>query len=117
MPIRPELRTFYGREWRDEIRPAALVRAGYECERCALPDRPMGLTSALEGAHLDGNPANTQESNIAILCHRCHKAHDYPEWARKCRGTRLDRKDAARPLLAFLMGHSDDDTDQPAAPA
>jgi len=27
------------------------------------------------------------------------------EWARKCRETRIERKDAARPLFAFLMAY------------
>ena len=93
----------YGHAWRTVTRPAALTRAGHECERCALPDRPKALRSALEGAHLNGDPSDNGESNIAILCHRCHKAVDYPEWARKCRETRIARKDAARPILAMLM--------------
>jgi hypothetical protein len=103
MPIRPDLRRHYGYTWRTITRPAALTRAGHECERCALPDRPTGLRSSLEGAHLNGNPADIGDSNIAILCHRCHKAVDYTDWARKCRQTRIERKDAARPILAMLL--------------
>src|SRR5436305_348018 len=104
MPIRPHLRHHYGQEWRTVIRPAALIAACYECERCGLPDRPMGLKSALECAHLDGNPANIAPTNIAILCHRHHKAADYPLWASRCRETRIERKDAARGLLQLMQG-------------
>jgi hypothetical protein len=39
MPIRPELRQFYGRQWREEIRPRILKRAKDRCEICSKPDR------------------------------------------------------------------------------
>jgi hypothetical protein len=29
-------------------------------------------------AHLDQNPANNDESNLAALCQRCHLNHDRP---------------------------------------
>jgi hypothetical protein len=103
MPIAPHLRHHYGRAWRTVIRPAALIRACYECERCAMPDRPMGLKSTLEAAHLNANPSDMSDSNIAILCHRCHRRHDYADWAYRTRETRLDHKDAARPILALLL--------------
>jgi hypothetical protein len=102
MPIRADQRRHYGTEWRTVTRPAALIRACFACERCDLPDRPAGLKSSLEGAHLDGDAANRADTNVAILCHKCHKAHDYAEWARKCRSTRIARKDANRPLFAGL---------------
>lgn len=38
MPIRPEFRRFYGRAWREEIRPRILERARNRCERCGKPD-------------------------------------------------------------------------------
>lgn len=37
MPIRPDLRHFYGREWRQEIRPRILARAKNRCEQCRKP--------------------------------------------------------------------------------
>lgn len=51
MPIRPELRHLYGREWREVTRPRILARAGgrfdaegrylggAKCEQCGKPDR------------------------------------------------------------------------------
>lgn len=39
MPIRPELRKFYGREWRTVTRPRILARAGNKCEQCGKPNR------------------------------------------------------------------------------
>lgn len=38
MPIRPELRHFYGRAWREEIRPRILARARNRCEQCGKPN-------------------------------------------------------------------------------
>jgi len=38
MPIRPDLRCFYGREWRAVTRPRILERAGNGCEGCGKPN-------------------------------------------------------------------------------
>jgi 5-methylcytosine-specific restriction endonuclease McrA len=38
MPIRKELRKFYGREWIKVTRPRILARAGHKCERCQAPN-------------------------------------------------------------------------------
>ena len=38
MPIRPELRQFYGREWHTVIRPRILKRARDRCEQCRIPN-------------------------------------------------------------------------------
>jgi hypothetical protein len=38
MPIAPQLRPFYGREWQEVIRPRILSRAQDACECCGAPD-------------------------------------------------------------------------------
>jgi len=38
MPIRPNLRHFYGRVWRTVTRPRILARAGKKCEQCGVPN-------------------------------------------------------------------------------
>lgn len=38
MPIRKELRKFYGREWLTVTRPRILARAGNCCEHCGKPN-------------------------------------------------------------------------------
>lgn len=38
MPIRPELREFYGPHWRTVVRPRILSRAGNRCEQCNKPN-------------------------------------------------------------------------------
>lgn len=109
--MRPELKPLYGHTWRTVTRPRILARAGHECERCSIPDRPMNArTSSLEIAHLDGQPKlNESDENLACLCHRCHRQHDYPAWhaqfaaylARR-HEERIDAADAARPILVLL---------------
>jgi hypothetical protein len=39
MPIRPEFKQFYGRQWHEETRPRILARAGDKCEHCGKPNR------------------------------------------------------------------------------
>lgn len=58
MPIRKELRAFYGRRWREETRPRILARAGghfseagryicgAKCERCGVLDRRFVVRAA-----------------------------------------------------------------------
>jgi hypothetical protein len=38
MPIRADLRQFYGREWVTVTRPRILARAGDKCEQCGKPN-------------------------------------------------------------------------------
>lgn len=38
MPIRADLRHFYGREWRLVVRPRILARAENRCEQCGVPN-------------------------------------------------------------------------------
>jgi hypothetical protein len=38
MPIRPEFRHFYGKHWREVVRPRILARAGNNCEQCGVPN-------------------------------------------------------------------------------
>jgi hypothetical protein len=41
MPIRPELRKFYGRQWREVTRPRILERADNRCENCGVPNHKL----------------------------------------------------------------------------
>jgi hypothetical protein len=96
MPIAPEFRHMYGHRWRTVIRPAVLKRCQGRCERCRrIPLR-------IEVAHLDQDPYNIAENNLAALCGRCHRRHDYVIWAAKALETRRVRKDRGRPLLGEI---------------
>jgi hypothetical protein len=54
MPIRRDLRKFYGPEWRNLTRPRILERAGNKCEQCGVPNgetvyRVHGMWRGLNG--------------------------------------------------------------------
>lgn len=148
MPIRREFRHFYGREWRKEVRPRILARAGNKCERCGVPNNTVVLRAfewwtpaTLEAtvfkhggrfhgkeitelpwhckgvvhvshfplhdgmkwsaiqlgvAHLNHDPSDNRDNNLAALCRTCHLSYDRLHH----KETRSERKDASRPLLA-----------------
>ncbi|MBM3744188.1 MAG: hypothetical protein FJW34_00150 [Acidobacteria bacterium] len=130
MPIRRDLRRFYGAEWRTVIRPRILARARNRCERCGVPDRietiragsawfeahysrwfdhrrrvasPLAravrtVRVVLTVAHLNHDPADNRDENLAALCQWCHLHYDAPHH----KETRATRKDARRPLLRGL---------------
>jgi hypothetical protein len=96
MPIAPELKPLYGHQWRTVTRPRILQRCGGRCERYQrIPRR-------IEVAHLDQDPRNNADENLAGLCRGCHGRHDYAVWAAKAGATRRARKDRDRPLLREL---------------
>lgn len=102
MPIRPEVRHHYGSEWRRLSRRLRTERAGNRCERCQaeqgafrvwFSDGSNVLLAAgepkpretefvsvtrvyLTVAHLNWTPGDDREENLAVLCQRCHLAHD-----------------------------------------
>ncbi len=55
-------------------------------------------------AHLDHNPENDSDSNLAALCRRCHIVHDAEQHKQNAALTRSDRKDRSRPLLRMIQG-------------
>lgn len=42
MPISPGNRALYPANWKSEIRPRILARAGHCCEKCGVPNRAIG---------------------------------------------------------------------------
>jgi hypothetical protein len=46
MPIRPDLRKHYGKQWRTETRPRVLLRAGNKCEQCGVPNHTNVMRAA-----------------------------------------------------------------------
>ena len=86
MPIKPELRHLYPKDWK-EIRRRILDRAHDRCEVCGVENHtwrpslsPTGPSDAvwvvLTIAHLDHDPTNNDPSNLRALCQRCHNRHD-----------------------------------------
>ena len=83
MPIKPENRTRYPRNWQ-QIRAAILERAGNRCEFCGVENHTYRLNPKtgkeariiLTIAHLDHTPENCAPDNLRALCQRCHNAYD-----------------------------------------
>lgn len=140
MPIRSELRHLYGPEWK-HISHASVVRAGFRCQRCGLPnyayirrqaegppvilDPDQAELAMHEGhqvtkviltvAHLDQDPTNNAPENLAALCQRCHLEHDREQHIENARQTRITKKDDGRFLLRLMMGLPPEPPPDPAA--
>lgn len=86
MPIRPENRDRYPANWRSDIRPAILKRAGNRCEgsprypdcrACNREPHPItGSLVVLTITHLDHVPENCDPENLRAWCQRCHLQYD-----------------------------------------
>lgn len=98
MPINPELKHLYPKNWREISRRIRFERADGKCERCAVahgcyrssdgaifdpedvegyPGMEYALTKiVLTTAHLNHDPTDNRDENLAALCQRCHLAHD-----------------------------------------
>lgn len=121
MPIRPEQRALYPKDW-SAIRLRILNRAQYACEWCGrrdherqfvgpdgswvdvnvafvelngdgieVPDDWRLVKTVLTTAHLDHDPTNNDDANLASLCQKCHLTYDGPLHAGNASRTR-DRK-------------------------
>jgi len=127
MPIRPELRQFYGRHWRTVIRPRILARARGRCEDCGVPNRLETLrvgSAWFEGRnsrwydHRVRLPRPVRQAHrVRVILTIAHFNHDPADnrdenlmalcqWCHlhhdqsHHKATRSARKDARRPLLA-----------------
>ena len=83
MPIRPEMRARYPKDWKLRSRFVRTVRAKNRCEWCGAengkPHPITGSTVVLTTAHVhDQRPEAASLLNLAALCQRCHNAHDAP---------------------------------------
>jgi hypothetical protein len=100
MPIRPENRARYPRDWK-AVSAAIRARAGGRCEcegECGLHRTTPGPRRCVEQngeaarfakgkvvltvAHLDHTPENCQPSNLKAMCQRCHLRYDVAHHAR-----------------------------------
>ena len=81
MPIRPEMKARYPKDWKLRSRFVRFVRAGGVCEWCpAVHGEPHPITGSkvvLTCAHVfDHRPEAASLLNLAALCQRCHNRHD-----------------------------------------
>jgi 5-methylcytosine-specific restriction endonuclease McrA len=115
MPIKPENRKLYPKNWK-AIRAEVLERAEHKCEYCAAGNYEWGFHSgngkwykdipvcAEEGgiriilttAHLDHDPTNNgvpnNRPNLRALCQRYYNKHDRKFRAGHARETRRCKK-------------------------
>ena len=105
MPINPELKHLYPPDWKAISQRIRFQRAGGKCEQCGAPHLGWRRSDAeglffrtaeeavlfavntheddaaitrivLTTAHLNHDPTDNSEENLAALCQRCHLAHD-----------------------------------------
>lgn len=81
MPIRPENKSRYPKDWKLRSRFVRFVRAKGRCEWCnAAHGEPHPITGSivvLTTAHVfDDRPEASSLLNLAALCQRCHNRHD-----------------------------------------
>ena len=105
MPIRPELRKLYPENWSEITDRIRFKRAGGSCERCGAqhgrPHPETGKVEYLSTAHLDHDPTNNAEENLAALCRICHNRNDSKNRAANRKHNAYRRR---RPAAASTAG-------------
>lgn len=102
MPIRPEERARYPRDWK-HISLRIRERAGWRCEGSpgfypdcraanAEPHPVTGSKVVLTVAHLDHTPENCADENLMAMCQRCHLTYDAAHHAANSRKRRMAAK-------------------------
>lgn len=81
MPIRPEQRALYPKDWKAISLRIRTERAGGRCEFCrsAINGQPHPVTGSkvvLTVAHLNHDPADCRDENLAAMCQKCHLTYD-----------------------------------------
>jgi 5-methylcytosine-specific restriction endonuclease McrA len=104
MPIRPENRKRYPKDWKLRSRFVRFIRAKGVCEWCGAvhgkPHPVTGSTVVLTTAHVfDDRPEAASLLNLAALCQRCHNGHDAV--ARRKRMKERKERESGQLSIAF----------------
>ena len=83
MPIRPENKGRYPKDWK-QIRQRILERADNRCEFCGVENHSYRLNEktgkyayiVLTIAHMNEVIEDTSDGNLKALCQRCHNRYD-----------------------------------------
>jgi hypothetical protein len=120
MPIKPENRSKYPKDWRD-ISRRIRERDGDCCKECGVPNgayivrdkndlekwryanggdlvegyEPDAIKVILTVAHLDHDETNCSDDNLAALCQLHHLRHDAQQHADNARQTRIQKRKRA----------------------
>ncbi len=94
MPIRPENKHRYPKDWKVRSRFIRFYRARNRCERCGAenykPHPVTGSKVVLTTAHVyDDRPEAASLLNLAAWCQKCHNAHDAKARRQRIRDRRL----------------------------
>jgi hypothetical protein len=108
MPILPENKARYPRDWKLRSRFVRFYRAKNRCEWCGAengkPHPVTGSRVVLTVAHVfDERPEAASLLNLAALCQRCHNRHDAPGRQAR-RKARIEARTGQRLLWADGMG-------------
>jgi hypothetical protein len=126
MPIRPENRDRYPKNWPELSRELRFGRADGRCEctgQCGHRYRhrdhsPEGRCTALHGdpnpatgakviltvAHLDHTPENCDPSNLVAMCNGCHLRYDTDHHAQTAARTKFAAQTAGMDALFGRAG-------------
>jgi 5-methylcytosine-specific restriction endonuclease McrA len=97
MPIKPENKARYPKDWK-QIRERILHRADYRCEAqgCGLANYAInprtGSKVVLTIAHLDHTPENCDDANLMAMCQHHHLAYDLKHHQQNAYQTRRNGK-------------------------
>ena len=97
MPIRPENRLRYPKDWKLRSYFVRFVRAHGKCEWCGAqhgePHPITGSIVVLTTAHVyDDRPEACSLLNLAALCQKCHNAHDAKDRQRRRKERRFENQ-------------------------
>ena len=109
MPIRPEEKKRYPKNWKD-IRKKILDRAGNKCEFCGVENyaiRENGSRVVLTVAHLDHTPEHCEPENLRALCQKCHNTYDGKHRAETRKQTRKEQEARRRAAARALQDQLD----------
>lgn len=98
MPIKPENKDRYPKDWKD-IRARILQRANNRCEFCGVENHTYRLNPktgknvyiVLTIAHMNEVIEDCSDENLKALCQRCHNQYDAKSRAEHRRKTFCSR--------------------------
>ena len=83
MPIHPDMKDCYPKNWDAISKRIRFERADNHCEVCGAenyqPHPETGSRVILSVGHLDHSPSNNADDNLAALCQKCHNTYDAPK--------------------------------------
>jgi len=96
MPLNPENRKRYPKDWTQISDRIRFDRARSRCELCGIPHGSRradnGSRVILTVHHLDARPENCDEKNLIALCQRCHLRADAELHRANAHATRLSKQ-------------------------